>query len=155
MTSWDDAEEKAEKAGGGLFVSLKNDKDSVVGAFVGEPYVREVIWTGSKYETFNPDEHEGNPSLRVMLNFYVPAEESMKVIEGGATWFKSVCEVRKKYGLDKWTFEVTRHGAKGDPKTKYSILPEEKIDDKLAATIESELKNDLQKLTEPKDDLPF
>ena len=28
------------------------------------------------------------------------------------------------YGLDKWLFEIERHGEAGDPKTTYSILPD-------------------------------
>lgn len=70
-----------------------------------------------------------------MLNFYVPTESEMKIIEGGTTWFKDVIKVRDKYGLEKWLFEIERHGDSGDPKTTYSILPEEKIDDELRAKI--------------------
>lgn len=31
------------------------------------------------------------------------------------------------YGLEKWAFEVQRHGAAKDPKTTYSILPERQL----------------------------
>ena len=51
----------------------------------------------------------------------------MKVIEGGTLWFKDVLKVRDKYGLDRWLFEIERHGESGDPKTTYTILPEEKL----------------------------
>jgi hypothetical protein len=52
----------------------------------------------------------------------------MKVIEGGTQWFKDVLKVREKYGLDTWLFEIERHGEAGDTKTKYTILPETKVD---------------------------
>ncbi|HMA96403.1 MAG TPA: hypothetical protein VKP30_27140, partial [Polyangiaceae bacterium] len=82
------------------------------------------------------------PSLRVAVNFYVLSESSMKVIEGGTQWFKDVLKVRDKYGLEKWSFEIERHGDAGDPKTKYTILPEEKIDDQLRSRLaKAELHN--------------
>lgn len=112
----------------GIFIRLANNGDKVVGAFCGEPFPREVIWNGERYEEFDPDAHTGKkPSLRVMLNFFVPAEGAMKVIEGGTVWFKDVLKLRDKYGLDRWLFEIERHGEAGDPKTKYTILPEEKL----------------------------
>ena len=137
---WDRSKEMAEQHAnsGGIFIRLANDGDKVVGAFCGEPYPREVIWNGERYEEFDPEAHSGKrPSLRVMLNFFVPAEGLMKVIEGGTVWFKDLLKVRDKYGLDKWTFEIERHGEAGNPKTSYTILPEEKIDAALRAQIEA------------------
>jgi hypothetical protein len=131
MNAWDHAAGMADKHAnsGGIFIRLTGDGDKVVGAFCGEPFPREVVWTGDRYETYDPDVHtDKRPSLRVMINFYVPAERDMKVIEGGTVWFKDVLKVRDKYGLDKWLFEIERHGDAGDPKTTYTILPEEKID---------------------------
>lgn len=139
--------DKHEKAGG-IFIRLTNDGDKIVGAFCGEPHAKEVHWTGEKYEECKG---EGcpycaggkRPSLRVLLNFYVPADKEMRVIEGGTVWFKDVLKVRDKYGLDKWLFEVERHGDAGDPKTSYSILPEEKIDDAQRAAIAAAERHDL------------
>ena len=81
-----------------------------------------------------------------MLNFFVPAEGAMKVIEGGTVWFKDVLKVRDKYGLDRWCFEIERHGAAGDPKTSYSILPEEKLTDELRGAIAGTELHDLEQL---------
>ena len=136
--AWDHAAGMADKhaSSGGIFIRLTGDGDKVIGAFCGEPFPREVVWTGDRYETYDPDVHtDKRPSLRVMINFYVPAERDMKVIEGGTVWFKDVLKVRDKYGLDKWLFEVERHGEAGDPKTTYTILPEEKLDDALKGDI--------------------
>jgi len=130
--AWDHAAGMADKhaSSGGIFIRLTSDGDKVIGAFCGEPFPREVVWTGDRYETYDPDIHtDKRPSLRVMINFYVADERDMKVIEGGTVWFKDVLKVRDKYGLGKWLFEVERHGEAGDPKTTYTILPEEKLDD--------------------------
>ena len=150
-TAWDMATSMADKHAnsGGIFVRLAANGDKIVGAFCGEPYAREVIWTGERYEQFdeNNSAHQGKrPSLRVMLNFYVPAEGAMKVIEGGTVWFKDVLKVRDKYGLDKWLFEIERHGDAGDPKTTYSILPEEKLDDEMRARIAAAEPHDLKSI---------
>jgi hypothetical protein len=129
--SWENASRLADKhgAGSGVFVRLTKDGDKVTGAFVGEPHAREVVWTGEKYETYDPAVHKERPLLRVSINLYVPSEGAMKIIEGGSLWFKDVLKVREKYGLDKWLFEIERHGDAGNPKTKYSILPDRKIED--------------------------
>lgn len=150
-TAWEMATTMDDKHAnsGGIFVRLANNGDKIVGAFCGEPYAREVIWTGKRYEQFddNNSAHQGKrPSLRVMLNFYVPAEGAMKVIEGGTVWFKDVLKVRDKYGLDKWLFEIERHGDAGDPKTTYSILPEEKLDDEMRARIAAAEPHDLKSI---------
>jgi hypothetical protein len=129
---------------GGIFIRLAQNGDKVVGAFRGEPFAREVVWTGERYETYDPAVHtDKRPSLRVMLNFFVPDEGDMKVIEGGTNWFKDVLKVRDKYGLDKWLFEIERHGDAGDPKTTYSILPEEKLDDAMRSRIAAAEAHDL------------
>lgn len=156
-TAWEMATTMADKHAnsGGIFVRLASNGDKIVGAFCGEPYAREVIWTGERYEQFdeNNNAHQGKrPSLRVMLNFYVPAEGAMKVIEGGTAWFKDVLKVRDKYGLDKWLFEIERHGDAGDPKTTYSILPEEKLDDEMRARIAAAEPHDLKSIGAGNDD---
>jgi hypothetical protein len=150
-TAWETAKGLAEKhaSAGGIFVRLASNGDKVTGVFCGEPHAREVVWTGERYETFdakNPA-HQADgkrPSLRVAINFFVLAESAMKVIEGGTQWFKDVLKVRDKYGLDKWSFEIERHGEAGDPKTKYTILPEEKIDAALRQQIAGAQAHDLE-----------
>jgi hypothetical protein len=136
-TAWDQAKTLADQhaSASSLFVRLQNDGDKVVGVFCGEPYAREVYWTGETYADAPPEGGGARPSLRVSLNFFVPAEGAMKIIEGGTAWFRDVLEVRGKYGLDKWSFEVKRRGKKGDPKTKYSILPDAPVDEGIRARI--------------------
>ena len=151
---WDKAKGMADKhsgSGSGLFVRLANNGDKIVGAFVGEPYAREVHWGGERYEECPGDDcgfcEEGKrPSLRVSMNFFVPAEGDLKIIEGGVIWFKDLLKARDKYGLDKWLFEVERHGAAGDPKTTYTILPEEKLTPDQVKEIDGQRFHDLPKL---------
>lgn len=147
--SWQSSTQMADRHNqqGGLFVRLSGDGEKVVGAFCGEPFPREVFWNGERYETYddkNPAHEDKRPSFRVALNFYVPAENAMKVIEGGARWFKDVLKVREKYGLEHWLFEIERHGDAKDPKTRYSILPDQKIDDALRARMEQSPLHDLE-----------
>jgi hypothetical protein len=55
----------------------------------------------------------------------------MKVMEGGTMWLRDVLTVKEKYGLEKWLFEIARVGKPKDPKTKYVILPDERIDERM------------------------
>lgn len=152
--AWTQAEELTKKHAeqGGVFVRLANHGDKVVGAFCGEPYAREVHWTGERYEVCTG---EGctlcagggkKPSLRVMLNFFVPALGEMKVYEAGTRVFKDLLKLRAKYGLESWIFEIERHGEAKSTKTSYSILPEAKIDPELRARIDATELNDLESL---------
>jgi hypothetical protein len=127
MNGWDQAREAVERhaAAGGIFVKLTNDGDKVSGVFIGDPHVREVVWTGERYELFdedNPKHKRKRPTLRLATNFYVPAENAMKVIEFNATATKDVLKLRDKYGFRDWTFEVERQGGPNDPKTRFRIL---------------------------------
>jgi hypothetical protein len=116
--AWDIAKQMAERHTSSIFVRLANDGDKVVGVFVGEPYPREVVWTGEKYldaKSHEADKHlkKGrSSSLRVATNLYIPAEKAVKVYEMGAVVFKDVFKLRDKYGLDTWAFEIERHGAR-------------------------------------------
>jgi len=143
-TAWDYAKKLADQhaSAANLFVRLPNDGDKVVGVFCGEPFAREVFWTGETYAD-SPAEAGAKPTLRVSLNFFVPAEGAMKIIEGGASWFRDLVDVRTKYGLDKWSFEVKRRGKKGDPKTRYTILPDAPVDEGLRARIGQTTLHDL------------
>lgn len=155
MSGWQYAKALADKhdaESDGLFVRLTDDGDKVVGVFVGEPYAREVHWSGERYVSCLGDgcsfcEAGKKPSLRVAINFYVPGQRSLKVIEGGIVWFKDLVKVREKYGLNKWSFEIERHGEAGNPKTTYTILPEEKLTDEVTAEINKLELHDLAKVT--------
>lgn len=148
----------ADKHSNSIFVRLTNDGDKIVGVFCGDPHPREVVWTGEKYlDAENPEaakhrQKGRQPSLRVALNLYVPADDAVKIYEMGTVVFKDVLKLREKYGLDKWAFEIERHGSKGDNKTSYTILPEHKLDDATLKKIAGLELHDLAKVTAGSDD---
>jgi hypothetical protein len=150
--AWDMAKQMAERHSSSNFVRLANDGDKVVGVFVGEPFSREVVWTGEKYlDVKNPEAAKylkkgRTASVRVAMNFYILAERVVRVYEMGAVVFKDVYKLRDKYGLDTWAFEIERHGGKGDNKTSYTILPEQRLDDAMRREIAQLELHDLEKV---------
>jgi hypothetical protein len=52
IDAWAKAEALSNKIleSGGVYVRLANDGDKIVGVFAGEPYTRQVHWSGSAYE---------------------------------------------------------------------------------------------------------
>lgn len=124
---WDKTEEIVEKHDkeSGQWIKLVNDGDKVVGVILGEPAPRETYFVNGKFVEPGSKEAAGvKPSLRVMLNIALLETKEVKIIEVGVVTFKDLIKVREKYGLEKWAFEICRHGAKGDKKTTYSVLPE-------------------------------
>lgn len=152
MTSgWETANDLSKKhaEAGGLFVQLKDHGDKVAGVFCGEPYAREVVWDDEDgYTPYDPNgKHAGQrASLRVALNFYMPKEGAMKIIEGGSQWFKSILAVRAKFPLDQWSVEIERQGAARNPKTTYTVLPHEQLDAATRAKIASMPLHDLERV---------
>lgn len=128
---WQQTEEMAKKhdQGGSLWLKLAGDGDKAVVVFLGEPHPREVAFVDGKYvEVDEKMKAAGTKaSLRVALNVALYDSKEMKVLEQGVMFFKDLVRVREKYGLEKWAFEVQRHGAAKDPKTTYSILPERQL----------------------------
>lgn len=167
MSKWDDLDKRAkEMMGDGNFVQLKQDKDTVVGAFVGEPEARELFWdqAKNKYEPYT-EEHakeKKQVTLRVLLNFLVIKEGNdddlkdldppkCKVLELNATTFRQVVKARKKYGFEKKYFEIQRNGAKGDTNTTYSVMVDDDIEAEDQATLKDVKLHDLKKLIQGKD----
>jgi hypothetical protein len=131
MDKWKQTHDLASKheAGGSLWLRLANDGDRVEVVFRGEPEPREVVFKDGSYHPFSDElAAQGlKPSLRIAINVAtLPAKES-KVFEFGPVLFKDIIKVREKYGLEKWSFEVSRSGGPKDPKTSYSILPERQL----------------------------
>jgi hypothetical protein len=127
---WQRTEEMAkEHEQGGPWLKLANDGDTAVVVFLGEPFPREVCFVDGKYLAFDDTlKAEGQkPSLRIALRVALYDSKEVKVLEQGLMFFKDLVRVREKYGLEKWAFEVQRHGAAKDPKTTYSILPEHQL----------------------------
>ena len=97
--------------------------------FLGEPYPREVCFVDNKYVLFDDSQRAlgRRASVRVAFNVARFDTGEVKVLEQGAVFFRDLVQVRAKYGLDAWAFEIKRHGAAKYLKTTYSILPERQL----------------------------
>jgi hypothetical protein len=128
---WKAAEElmKRHDQGGGAWLRLQNDGDKAVVVFLGPPLSREVCFVDGKYAPYDDAARAQGlkPTLRVALNVALYETREAKVLEQGVMFFKDLIRVRDKYGIDKWAFEIQRHGGPKDPKTTYSILPERQL----------------------------
>lgn len=147
---WDQTEElvKRQDQANGIWLKLANDDDKAVVVFLGEPHPREVCFLDGKYVPFDDAARArgAKASLRVAINVALYPSREMKVIEQGAVFFKDLVRLRAKYGLDKWAFEVQRHGAAKDPKTTYSLLPEHKLSDEEQRAFAALPLHDLEKV---------
>jgi hypothetical protein len=147
---WQRTEEMAKKhdQSSSTWLKLANDGDKAVVVFLGDPFPREVCFVDGKYMQFDDKlKAQGlKPSLRVALNVALYDTKEVKVLEQGVTFFKDLVRVREKYGLEKWAFEIQRHGAAKDPKTTYSILPEHQLTPEQQKEFQALKLNDLEKL---------
>ncbi|RJS14242.1 hypothetical protein DRW03_35310 [Corallococcus sp. H22C18031201] len=139
---------KQHEQQGGAWLKLANDGDTAVVVFLGEPCPREVCFVDNKYVLFDEQmKAQGHkPSLRVALNVAVYGTKEVKVLEQAVTFFNTLLELRAKYGLEKWAFEVKRRGAPKDPKTTYSILPDRQLTAEELAAFQALRLHDLPKL---------
>lgn len=146
-SGWDETKQMADEVStGGIFLRLEQDHDKAIVVFLGEPYGREVIWTGERYLDADSDDGkaylDNHPKARATTRFSmnclvlesgngdrVVKDERVAIFENGVTWFNDLVAIRNKYGPGIWTFEVERHGKPRDTKTTYSMLPHEKIAD--------------------------
>ena len=147
---WQQTEEMAKKhdQGGSLWLKLAGDGDKAVVVFLGEPHPREVAFVDGKYvEVDEKMKAAGSKaSLRVALNVALYDSKEVKVLEQGVMFFKDLVRVREKYGIEKWAFEIQRHGAAKDPKTTYSILPEHQLSVEQQKAFQALPQHDLAKL---------
>ena len=139
---------KQHEQQGGAWLKLANDGDIAVVVFLGEPHPREVVFLDNKFVPFDEKlKAQGHkPSLRVALNVAVYGTREVKVMEQASTFFTNLLQVRAKYGLETWAFEVKRHGAAKDPKTTYSLLPEKQLSPAEVTDFQALRLHDLPKL---------
>lgn len=140
--SWDVTEQAMESQGGGTFLRLDGDGDKAVGAFCGPPFVRERCFNEktNTYEEWNATAQAAGrkKQTRYAMNIYAvslkgkPLNE-MRVIDMNFATMQSVIGLRDKYGVGRYMYEITRHGAKGDTKTVYHILPDKEITAEMSA----------------------
>ena len=130
MTSWEETEAivKAHGEQSGQWLKL-NDGESAVVVFIGDTYPRSVAFVDGRYVQHTPElAAKGVKSLlRIAYNVALVDSREVKVFEQSEAFFRELVIVRKKYGFDKWAFEIQRHGSGLD--TKYKILADRPLTD--------------------------
>lgn len=112
--SWDNAVELANQ-GGGEYLKLENDGDTVTGIFVGEPEARQVVWTGTTYEEYDEDVHQdARPAFKFKIGFYDTKDGVMKTWESGKKSFNAMCKLRASGELDGHVVRIKRLGTGKD-----------------------------------------
>jgi hypothetical protein len=134
--SWGKTQEAMENQGSSTFLRLEGDGDKAVVAFCGAPFHRDICYN-EKTKTYEAWDDAAKAagrkkSSRYAMNVFAVSVKGvetneMKVIDMNFNTMQSVIALKDKYGLAKCLFEVTRHGAKGDTKTQYQILPDADI----------------------------
>lgn len=73
-------------------------------------------------------EKYGKPQIKIFISlFKVGDPDTIYVWERGSTVIEDLLGLLQKYGhLNNRNYEIVRHGKKGDSKTKYQFLPEDK-----------------------------
>jgi hypothetical protein len=134
--SWDKTEEAMESQGSSTFLRLANDGDKAVVALCGPPYHRDICFN-EKTNTYEPWDDAAKAAGRRKTSRYAmnafaisvkgkPLGE-MRVLEMNFNTMTTVIGLRDKYGVGKYLYEITRHGAANDTKTTYQILPDKEI----------------------------
>lgn len=130
-TMWDHTEALSRQldADTSTWLRLADDGDKATVVFLGEPHPRQVSFIDGKSVPFDAAARAAGhkPALRVAFNVALYDTGDVKVLEKGVVFFRDLLRVREHYGLERWSFELERHGAAKDPKTTYSILPERKL----------------------------
>lgn len=134
--AWDAAKEASDNIQTGSYVSLKNDKDKVVGIFLGDPAVVNTYYNeDTKQSEPYTDQHRKDGkkvNTKFKFNFLVVdprlgdeavQKGELKTYEATNATFKSILKNRDKYTLS-YLYEIQRQGAAGNTKTVYSVLPE-------------------------------
>lgn len=87
MKTWDEIDEAIAKLEFDPNLTLLVGQQVVV-VFLGNPYLR------------------GPGAFRVVINAAIYDTRSVRLFEFSAQFFKELLNVRNKYGLDKWAFEI-------------------------------------------------
>lgn len=139
--SWEKTVEAMENQGSSTYLRLEGDGDKAVVAFCGAPFHRDICFNEktSRYEAWDETAKAAGrkKSSRYAMNVFVVSakgvKDEMRVLDMNFQTMQAVIALKDKYGFAKNCFEITRHGAKGDTKTNYTILPDLEITDAIRA----------------------
>lgn len=112
-------------------VTLQGDGHKITGVFCGDTFCYLA----------NPS--DDTSALRAAMNFYVPADDTMKIMDGGILWFRYLKKISKSYELCCWVFEIERHLDIDNARTVLTFKPVKRIDDELKAKITQHKLHDL------------
>lgn len=134
--SWTRTQEAMDNQGSSTFLRLENDGDKAVVAFCGSPFHRDICFN-EKTKTYEAWDERAKAAgrkktSRYAMNVFVISAKGadvneMRVLDMNFQTMQQVIALKDKYTLSKCSFEITRHGAKGDTKTTYQILPDKDI----------------------------
>jgi hypothetical protein len=99
----------------GVWLNLRQDNDKIILVFLGDPYAYEIPREGRE------------PKLEIAINVAIYNTGVVRVLSLSTKTFRTLCQVRDKYGLDNWAFEFTRHGVANNPDPTYTILVEKQL----------------------------
>jgi hypothetical protein len=134
--SWGKTQEAMENQGGGTFLRLENDGDKAVVAICGSPFHRDQAFNEATNKSEPWDERAKaagrRKTSRYAMNVFAvsvkgKATGEMRVFDMNFASMTTIIGLKEKYGFAKYLFEITRHGAKGDTKTSYQLLPDAEI----------------------------
>ncbi len=152
---WDKLAQRADEMSDTMFVALEKG-EKIAGVFIGEPHPKEVMWTGERYVELGSPEgkelirHGKKPTFRAAINFFIPAEDSVKIFEMSAPTFRTLFKMRRKYGLEGYAFEIEKQS-----KSKYSILPDAPLSERERAKIKTLELHDLAQILADSDESQF
>jgi hypothetical protein len=159
---WDETTELTQRSYASIWKRLVNDKDLMLVAFRGAPYGLLVHWIveTQDYATCTGTacghcKANVKKSARVLLNVFVLDEQRMMVFEGSGKTYETINDARKETGkkFESTAWQVTRHGAAGNTKTRYAVWPKRDLTPEELALIAKTPLHDLKRAAaEARDD---
>ncbi len=127
--AWNDIDEAMKKFSTGKFLRLADDGDKAVVVFLGDPKKREIAYIDGGIVPAADAPKGAKTSMKIEMNVAHITETGMevKIYSMGIKTYSLLKNIRNKYGLDAWSFEITRSGKAKSTDTSYSILPETKL----------------------------
>lgn len=138
--SWQDVMDAIkERDESGSWLKLSGDGDRAIVVFLGDPYVRQVVFTGKGYEEYNPSTHSDRPITRGAVNVFDVAANRIKIWEASLRFFQDLLKVSQEYldegGLGNRFCVIQRIGAAKSADTRYQIMPKKELSAQEKATI--------------------
>lgn len=130
-SSWDRLSEALSKTRSSTsrWIKLKSG-EKVDGAVLGEPFVWEAHWDGSRFRLCTGDQCKrcgstdvDEVTTRIAVNFAVRTGTGwkLKILERAASLFKKLLAIAAEHDRNQWTFVIERTGQADDATAIESI----------------------------------